>query len=354
MNCKIQRHVAKTRIVYFLAALIMQATLTGCASIDHAREYRDARTIYNTATEQANSISTRHMLPNLHSDTTKTVDSYSIDSRMFLTTGYSVNDYQKLYDQYTESTKLFTAINTNSQTRSGLINDKLYGSSVALGLLAQWKSIYYARLLAIEDPKANPAPKNSTQNDLLPETASWADLRLRHDRVMQELETAKAAVYPRDQFLLKAFEPLLRYDNAYLYLVEWNAKGMLAKAVTPDIKDRFSNVHKIVEEIAQAEKELAEVVEETKVEPHIKNASILVRLMMLRTAVAVVNNSKVTGNSWKYADAKMKLPLLTDRVENFAIQSITKSASEYRLFSQLEQLPPTRKYDFTGVYWARQ
>ncbi len=335
----------------FAVTCALTIVLSGCASVDHVNTYREAREIYNEATGSANNVIASQ-------DAIATADASASTTTWApppsgLSTGFSDSDYSRLHKRYTEVVVLLRALHTNNESRNALKQDRLLGTSLTVQLLSEWKAAFYARLLEIDA-----APDSAS--GALPEPTSIANLRARHKEVMSSLKSAEAAVFPRDQFLLSAFLPLLRYDNAFLYAAQWSGEERFDDIGTPDRGTRLASVKSIVQQMAQAERELAALAKVDGVERHIQLTAVAARQNILRTATALVLEANVNMNSsglWTYADASTALPDLTAALRVFATEVVTSDepANVFirRLGVDLTGADPNRDaLSLVGRYWT--
>ena len=333
-----------------LTALLTVAPPSGCASVDHVNAYREARAIYNDATADQNIRAGASLPDGGLGDRAGSWEPPSQD----LSTGFADAEALGLHDRYTEAAILLRAINEDRTSRAALIDDRLYGSSATLQLLAEWKAAFYARLLGVR------SPGGADPSGLPTEPPAMTELRARRDALVRELGGVEAAVFPRDQFYLAAMGPLLRYDNAFLAAVEWNQQRRFER--DRDRADRLRDVRAVAEEMARAEAELARITDEGDFERHIVMASVAARQMMLRTGVAVALHADVDvedGALWDFAAASSdhNLPTLSSRVMAFAEGAATPGdpVQEFLASLGVSPKPGEAKSDaleLVGSLWA--
>jgi hypothetical protein len=143
------------------------------------------------------------------------------------------------------------------------------------------------------------------------------------------------AIFPRDQFLLEAVEPLTRYDIAYLNALRSEAAGQLVppRPRTPEFTRRVTN---LVEEMGRAEEGLAKVAAGRPL--HLQRYAALARFTMLRTARTLADRS-----SFNLADPSMPtlFPVLTERIEAFHKEATSEASPAVRAVLDDLRIPAT-------------
>ena len=329
-----------------MLAVVASAMMVGCASVDHVRSLREARATYNDATSRANTSASRNLMTAAASDLRDPPAGGSpvwSPTDAELSMGFGSEDLFGLHAAYNDAALQLADLNSGS--RSELIADKLYGSSRTLQLLCEWKAAFFARLLGVDAP--DPAGAG-----VLPETPAMTELRARRRAVLADLQGNEASLFPRDQLYLAALEPLLRYDNAYIYAVEYSKLGKFDAGITASGAERLAAVREIVEEMAQAEEELASIRTDAR---HTLIAISAAREMMLRTAVAIVLQAQVNRDPglWRFSAAERSLPRLTARLLAFG-QGCAEPGDPLNEFLAELGIAKTRDdaLALIGTYWA--
>lgn len=335
-----------------LAVLLLLAATTGCPSIDHVAKYRDARDLYNTATLAANGTAIDStwdtMLPPRYSHE----DALSGHS---VSTGLELNDYEKLTSAYFEAAAIVSRLNQTAVTRSALIADDLYGSSLVLEVLCKWKGSFYYRLLdadigtEVNDESRPPSAANGSAdlpNYSLETSMSMVEVRTVARNALNRIAQSNQRIYPRDRFVLEAIPALSRYDNAYLHAIQLNRKGELVVSshVATD------EVIMIIEDMAKAELHLDQIFGEGVVRDDLNSASVAARYIMLNTAITLLLHTDrplvVNGEGGSILldendDFRGKdkvvdlLPTLVSRREAFIKEAMTEGTYEWEFITNL-------------------
>jgi hypothetical protein len=310
-------------MVLLLAAVL--SVLIGCPSVHHIVKYNEARKLFNETTQQVNQTAYASVSPldNIAAEPEKKVfkppeasanpsDAISY-SRFGLTAGFTAKEATEFLTNYTQVSQILNELNTGKSQE--LLKDNLYSSSLVLELVADWKRAFYAQFYGIERPDVREIKVNDMTITLdLGESKSLANIRARAAQVKKALETHNMTIFPRDHFVLEAIDPLVRYDNAYLYALQYERDGKFSKSRSR--ADRQADVTPVAEAMAKAEQLLATL----DLPPNLSHAGeykSMARIAMLQTAATVVLHSGInlteTG-PWSVEVAKNTFPVLFERL----------------------------------------
>jgi hypothetical protein len=315
---------SRKHLMLLLLAVAL-SVLTGCPSVHHIAKYNEARKLFNETTQQANQIAYASVSPldnNAGESEKKTFNSPDATSnssestsysRFGLTAGFTAKEATEFLTNYTQVSQILNELNTGKSQE--LINDNLYSSSLVLKLMADWKRAFYAQFYGIEKPDVKEIKVNDTTDTLdLGESKSLANIRPQAIRVKKVLEANNITIFPRDRFVLEAIDPLIRYDNAYLYALQYERDGKFSKSRPRE--DRNTDVKPVVEAMAKAEQLLAKL-DLPRDLSHAHDYRSMARIAMLQTAATVVLHSGINltkDGPWSFEVAKKTIPLLLERV----------------------------------------
>lgn len=330
------------KIYCALLLTIVLSLVTTCASIKHVVEYNEARKLFNDTTQKANEISYRPVSPldqDLQVKNGKPEwDRYVSLQKSGLTAGLTANEAMELLTNYALVRRKLKAI--NEESTKDLIEDNLYASSLVLALMAEWKHAFYSQYYGLVEPSVKDVDVESTGKKSLDlaESEPLSNIRARATRIDNVLKEKKITVFPRDQFVLKAIDPLIRYDNAYLYAFQYNRDGKFSHSVPRD--SRVKDVKSIVEAMANAEKILAEL--EIPNLSHADDYQSMARIAMLWTAANVVLDSAINIKKeglWSDKEAKDTIPALVGRLDQAKKEAANPNSKLGRFISKFQLKP---------------
>ena len=245
----------------------------------------------------------------------------------------------------------------NKTTEHSLRADNLYGVSMTLQVLAEWKAAFYEHLLRFDKSAKS---GNATNMEV---SQSFAAVSKKAETTIKYLNQMKVPLFPRDRFFLAAMKPLVRYDLAYLWAVRWNREGKLYVSATPTGENGLSSSErkaicgyavKIAEQMATAERELGNI-KFKKDTIHISRFVAIQRYTMLRTATLVLVDMNVnmtdTGADWGAAEAIALTPILRRQADTF-VSSWNKEGHAVR--NAMTSIGLTSTTSLAGYYLASE
>jgi hypothetical protein len=294
------------RAVFAISLAVCCIAAGACQSVKHVMVLHDAQESFSAASRELNQAT----LGTVAGDSRELPDRASEVTNPSLVPLSSV-EIHNLGARFAEVAHRLAALNDNE--RVALQQDKLYGTSLTLQLAAEWKAALLAHLAGDV-----PATGSTGQDGKLPEPPSFLDLRARLQAVKRAVEADKTPLFARDEAMLEAMEPMLAYDNAYAFGVRFAREGRFADSVPID--QRTATVNSVVEPMAQAEADLANLLL-ARPAAHLTDYILVSRFIMLRTADKLVFAAKVVPFdqaarlAWDEAAAKAKFPKLVERVK---------------------------------------
>jgi hypothetical protein len=288
----------------------------GCGSLEHIRLYRDARDDFSTAAREDNLTTLANVFPDaqtIREAAARLPVAFSAPPEGF-DLAKARRGYERWYQVHAELAAL------DARAESALRQDRLYGSSRALEVIARARRDLYGHVLSVGGaaPGAGPIPP-------LTESAGEAE-RLLGEKGVE--------IFPRDEYLLRSLRPSLRYEIAYL-----NALRALAP---PAAGLELKTAGEIAGQMALAEAELA--AEAASAPSQVAPMAAMSRMVML-----------VSGEFLVQAKARQRLPLprespllaqhpglklLADRIASFRERVRSEGTPERDLFLRLG-LEPT-------------
>jgi hypothetical protein len=200
--------------------------------------------------------------------------------------------------------------------------DGLAGATATLRLLAHWRTLFYAHVLSIEE--ALP-PLQSGQQPPLPKALT--EIIAEANRLLND---KNLTLYPRDQFMLRALRPLIRYELVYIRIFDADRHNRL-----PQDTSGLPLVTPWIEEIAQATTELAAINEAQY--RHMASYQTLALLAMLRSAQRLVIQVGLNP-----AAEAQRFPALAQTIHDFHTTRGSDPALQqlFRDSMQLEEVLP--------------
>jgi hypothetical protein len=301
------------RTVVTLSLALLCIAISSCQSVKHVLVLRDAQESFSAASDELNKVT----LSTLAVDSRKSPVDPSVEVTNPKLLALSSTEIYDLGTRFADVSNRLATLNENEQ--SALQQDKLYGTSMTLQLAAEWKASLLMQLAGDV-----PAPGSAGATGTLAEPPSFIDLRARAQAVKRAVEADKTPLFARDEAMLEAMEPLLAYDNAYVFGVRYAKEGRFEKSLP--IGQRTATVKSVVEPMAQAEMELANL-KLAKPAAHLTDYLLVSRFIMLRTADKLVFAADLVKRDEEgnlvldETAAKEQFPILVARV--------TKMRSEF-------------------------
>ena len=248
-----------------LACCLILVCLLGCG-LEHVRALREAQDEFSTLAERENTQSMRMLFPpaeamGQHIATAKE------PAQIWLPGAGSLNTLSGLHRGYFDLYQRLRALENRAGTQ--LKADGLAGAMATLRVLTHWRTLFYAHVLSIEEalPPLEPGQQPAIPKALTDVIAEANGL----------LSDKNLTLYPRDQFMLRALRPLIRYELVYIRIFAADRSRTL-----PQDLSGVPLVTPWVEEIAQAATELAAINEPQY--RHMRPYQTLALFAMLRSA----------------------------------------------------------------------
>jgi hypothetical protein len=257
--------------------LLPTLLLVGCASVKHASDLRRFQQEFNALTTKANEESFHFM----EHDGTAVLKASIVTARERSDLGQKFSVPESYYTNWIEYAALAVDLrDLNKKAKRELLADRLYANARVLEVLVmKQRALYEGIVLAANRPVGtNLPPDRVTQNDV-------RDLAA---RVRTELAQAgtNVPVFPRNQFVLAAMEPLLQYDNALILAIRAYYAGRLQKGGDDA---GLSVVQGIVQQIMSAEEKLQRMKLSENFE-QVQAYGLLTRVMMLNNALLIIQS----------------------------------------------------------------
>lgn len=301
------------RTVVTLSLALFCIAISSCQSVKHVVVLRDAQESFSAASDELNKVTLSTLAGNSRNSPLDPSTEVTNPKLVALSSA-------EIYDlgaRFADVSNRLAAL--NDKESAALQQDKLYGTSMTLQLAAEWKAS-----LLIQLAGDVPAPGSAGATGKLPEPPSFLDLRARLQAVKRAVEADKTPLFARDEAMLEAMEPLLAYDNAYVFGVRYAREGRFEKPIP--IAQRTATVKSVVEPMAQAEMELSNL-KLAKPAAHLTDYLLVSRFIMLRTADKLIFAASVEPRdqeanlTWDEQAAKEQFPILVER--------LTKMRSEF-------------------------
>ncbi len=303
-----------------ILAVALLGLLVGCQSLEHISILRDEQHDFSEAAAEENNLTLSHVLP-LGKPEEKTAFKWNSGFDSQLQTGFTPEKSYNLYTRYGQIYHTLDALERRAAAR--LKQDQLYGNAAALRVLAFWRMTFFGQLLQVT-PAAEPLSAASTNTaPILPvPPAAMSEVAAEANQVLADPSFDSGALFPRDLFLLKAVQPLTRYDIAYLNAVRLDRSGQFEHDNTADFTNR---VQQIVGQIAQAEQELAALGQRQSAQ--LQRYAALARFTMLRTGRALVTQ---TGFPSIAPDTAQTFKNLASRIQTFQAEAESERPNAVR------------------------
>ena len=305
MDQRFRADLYRNSLVTFLLVLLLVAT-GACQSVKHMMVLRDAQESFSAASRELNDLTLEALTRNATASKTDPSFLEVTNTKLVPLSSAAIHDLGARFADF--SNRLATL---NDNERPALQQDKLYGTSMTLQLAAAWKAALLMQLAGDV-----PAPGSAGASGRLPEPPSFLDLRARVQAVKRAVEADKTPLFARDELMLEAMEPMLAYDNAYVFGLRFAREGRFASTVP--IHQRIATVNSVVEPMAQAEADLQKLML-AKQAPHLIDYILVSRFIMLLTANKLVFVAQVdrdpNGKLMDESTASAKFPILVTRLK---------------------------------------
>jgi len=305
MDQRFRANLYRNNVLTFLIVLFLVAT-SACQSVKHVMVLRDAQEAFSAASRELNDLTLEALTRNATASKADPSFLEMTNARLVPLSNAAIHD---LGARFTDVSNRLATLNDNE--RPALQQDKLYGTSMTLQLSAAWKAALLMQLAG-----DTPAPGSAGAIGRLPEPPSFLDLRARVQAVKRAVESDKTPLFARDELMLGAMEPMLAYDNAYVFGIRFAREGRFAGTVP--IEQRIATVNSVVEPMAQAEADLQKLML-AKQAPHLTDYILVSRFIMLLTANKLVFVAQVDrdpdGKLLDEATASAKFPILVTRLK---------------------------------------
>ncbi|MBP1777013.1 MAG: hypothetical protein H6Q86_3023 [candidate division NC10 bacterium] len=305
MNPRFRADLYRNNVLTFLIVLFLVAT-SACQSVKHVMVLRDAQESFSAASRELNDLTLEALTRNATASKADPSFLEVTNTKLVPLSNAAIHD---LGARFADVSNRLAALNENE--RPALQQDKLYGTSMTLQLAAAWRA---ALLMQLAGDVAAPGSAGATGK--LPEPPSFLDLRARVQAVKRTVEADKTPLFARDEMMLEAMEPMLAYDNAYVFGIRFAREGRFAGTVP--IEQRIATVNSVVEPMAQAEADLQKLTLANQA-PHLINYILVSRFIMLLTANKLVFVAQVDrdpdGKPLDEASAGARFPILVTRLK---------------------------------------
>ena len=316
MRLSTRGHRSRSILLWLILAYAL--VQTGCASVEHIRLYREARTDFSNAAKSDNVEVLRNLFPD-----PKTIgDVPKTQSTLNFFNG-AQQSYERWYAVHVE----FAAL--NSRASNELAQDQLLGSSKALEIISKSRQDLYAHILSAGGKPVAP-PTAATRGPVQSQDPLTVSVAMANELLSQK----DIQLFPRDEYLLRSLRPTVRYEIAYVNAL---------RAAPPDsAAASLDTIAPIVGQMAQAEKELEGASRDSPA--NVKSHATMSRLTMLVTARFLVQERArkvppLITRTDEDLTRHSELACLSERIHNFLTQASTPDTSENNVFKSLGAEP---------------
>lgn len=222
----------------------------------------------------------------------------------------------ELHRGYHELNQRLTKMRENAT--GALANDKLYGVTATLEVLSDWRATFFGHLAqSLPTDTSNSDKGNPVDPKKLTAVADRAE-RIRHLANDENVN-----LFPRDRFILKAMNPLIKYDIAYLNtLISIEAGEIdLDSGNTPE-----EQLIGYMRDMAEAEQQLDQIFSNLNNHRNLARYVVLARVVMLQSAykLAIEEDNIIVAD----CDLKDHVPLLSERIDHI-INEATRNETNH-------------------------
>jgi hypothetical protein len=294
------------------ALLLVAAALTSCATIEHVRIFRDARTEFSQAASIDNARYGKQLVATNASIATLLPNAVEV---------------QASFERWSHVASLFVALNRRAEDE--LRADDLFGSSRVLELVARSQLAFYGHEL---EAMGQPTAANAVE-PIEPLTAIVAEAQT----LMQD---SRIRLFARDAYLARSLAGEVRYKIAFL------AAERALLAGKPADEAYLNAMSAAAEQMAQAETEIASATAGT--DEAIVRQAALARLAMLKSARYLISE---TANQAP-PQARTAAPILAARLDAFHAACLKTGTPEWRLMRWIVGRDP-KEEDLAGLGLGR-
>jgi hypothetical protein len=264
----IGNHRPLQTVRYLMAVCAVCVILAGCG-LEHVRLLREAQQEFSALASVETSQAMRMLFPPTAA-TGQHIATAKAPAQIWLPGADKVEALVSLHRGYFELYQRLRAL----ENRAGgqLKADGLAGATATLRVLAHWRTLFYAHVLSVEEA----LPPLTTEPPPLPKTLT--EIIAEANRLLND---KNLTLYPRDQFMLRALRPLIRYELVYIRIFDADRQHRL-----PQDTSGIPLVTPWIEAIAQAATELTAINEAQY--RHMASYQTLALLAMLRSAQRLV------------------------------------------------------------------
>ena len=306
---KPSRRTACLHVLFVFATLLSSAVLTGCGTV-HVTNLREAQEDFSKLASDENKITGRAAF---HTTTAEIKDE---GGNKNFGSAFSWRQAMELHRGYHELNQRLTKMRENAT--GALANDKLYGVTATLEVLSDWRATFFGHLAqSLPTDTSNSDKGNPVDPKKLTAVAARAE-RIRH---LADDENVK--LFPRDRFILKAMNPLIKYDIAYLNtLISIEAGEIdLDSGNTPE-----EQLIGYMRDMAEAEQQLDQIFSNLNNHRNLARYVVLARVVMLQSAykLAIEEDNIIVAD----CDLKDHVPLLSERIDHI-INEATRNETNH-------------------------
>jgi len=290
---------------FFLTVLLCLMIQSGCSSsVEHIRLYREARQDFSDAAHEDNRVIKEKLFPEPGN-----FKNLLSNPAIF---EFSYNKAQESMGRWDAVQREFIALNNNKECE--LTADALFGSSRTFQIMAQLRRDFWIHFL-----KAGGGQLENIDGQSKPLTEALAQAE-------KLVANKDVKLFERDSLLLKSLRPRVRYEIAYI------------NASRPCLNDTLKKktFFPIAEQMAQAEKELAEASSTTQ--GNLQYYFTMSRYIMLVSARQVVVGSDKASQKLPLEEndkSVNEFPTLNERVNYFRKQATNQGTPEQKLINSL-------------------
>jgi len=289
------RRTARLHVLFVFAALLSSAVLTGCGTV-HVTNLREAQEDFSKLASDENKITGRAAFY------TTTAEIKDEGGNQNPGSAFSWRQAMKLHRGYHELNQRLTTMRENAT--GALANDKLYGVTATLEVLSDWRATFFGHL-------AQSLPKDTSNSDKgnPVDPKKLTAVAARAERIRHLANDENVNLFPRDRFILKAMNPLIKYDIAYLNTLISIQTGEidLDTGSTPE-----EQLIGYMRDMAEAEQQLDQIFSNLNNHRQLARYVVLARVMMLQSAYRLASMEK--SIIIDRGHLKEHVPLLRDRI----------------------------------------